>query len=123
MAERVGFEPTVPLPGQQFSRLPDSAALAPLRVLVRLTLGGTGKPPFNSAATGAYPASRHFSIGFPAGRSSGFPSSSRHLIPGIFTMIFGPKLGFLLWFWEFVYYVVCWRSVLRGNSLVGILIN
>ena len=31
VAERVGFEPTVPLPGQQFSRLPDSAALAPLR--------------------------------------------------------------------------------------------
>ena len=31
MAERVGFEPTVELPRQQFSRLPDSAALAPLR--------------------------------------------------------------------------------------------
>ena len=31
MAERVGFEPTVELPRQQFSRLPDSAALAALR--------------------------------------------------------------------------------------------
>lgn len=31
LAERVGIEPTVPLPGQQFSRLPDSATLAPLR--------------------------------------------------------------------------------------------
>ena len=31
MAERVGFEPTVPLPGQLLSRQPDSAALAPLR--------------------------------------------------------------------------------------------
>src|SRR5438445_6954011 len=30
MAERVGFEPTVQLPGQRFSRPPDSAALAPL---------------------------------------------------------------------------------------------
>jgi hypothetical protein len=33
LAERVGIEPTVPLPGQQFSRLPDSATLAPLRVV------------------------------------------------------------------------------------------
>ena len=32
LAERVGIEPTVPLPGQQFSRLPDSATLAPLRL-------------------------------------------------------------------------------------------
>jgi hypothetical protein len=31
VAERVGFEPTVRLPGQRFSRPPDSAALAPLR--------------------------------------------------------------------------------------------
>src|SRR5881397_2115351 len=30
MAERVGFEPTVQLPGQRFSRPPDSATLAPL---------------------------------------------------------------------------------------------
>jgi hypothetical protein len=37
LAERVGIEPTVPLPGQQFSRLPDSATLAPLR-LVELAL-------------------------------------------------------------------------------------
>ena len=28
----MGIEPTVPLPGQQFSRLPDSATLAPLRL-------------------------------------------------------------------------------------------
>jgi hypothetical protein len=34
----VGIEPTVPLPGQQFSRLPDSATLAPLR-LVELAPG------------------------------------------------------------------------------------
>jgi hypothetical protein len=33
LAERVGIEPTVPLPGQQFSRLPDSATLAPLHVI------------------------------------------------------------------------------------------
>gem|GEM_PF-1966112 len=31
MAERVGFEPTVPVRAQQFSRLPDSTTLAPLR--------------------------------------------------------------------------------------------
>ena len=31
VAERVGFEPTVQFPRQQFSRLPDSATLAPLR--------------------------------------------------------------------------------------------
>jgi hypothetical protein len=39
MAERVGFEPTVELPRQQFSRLPDSAALAPLRLQLCLKLG------------------------------------------------------------------------------------
>ena len=43
LAERVGIEPTVPLPGQQFSRLPDSATLAPLRLVeldsVRVGLG------------------------------------------------------------------------------------
>ena len=38
LAERVGIEPTVPLPGQQFSRLPDSATLAPLH-MVDLTDG------------------------------------------------------------------------------------
>ena len=31
MAERVGFEPTVPVRVQQFSRLSDSTTLAPLR--------------------------------------------------------------------------------------------
>jgi hypothetical protein len=34
VAERVGFEPTVPLRAQRFSRPPDSAALAPLRFTV-----------------------------------------------------------------------------------------
>src|SRR5262245_44141105 len=33
MAERVGFEPTVPLRVQRFSRPPDSTTLAPLRML------------------------------------------------------------------------------------------
>jgi hypothetical protein len=33
VAERVGFEPTVPLPGQLLSRQPDSAALAPLHAV------------------------------------------------------------------------------------------
>ena len=32
----MGFEPTVELPRQQFSRLPDSAALAPLRTSISL---------------------------------------------------------------------------------------
>src|SRR5439155_21440246 len=41
MAERVGFEPTVQLPGQRFSRPPDSATLAPLHVLTRPTPGDT----------------------------------------------------------------------------------
>ena len=53
MAERVGFEPTVPVKVQQFSRLPDSTTLAPLReslmikdkgerIKCRATLGATG---------------------------------------------------------------------------------
>ena len=43
MAERVGFEPTVPLRGQRFSRPPDSATLAPLRLTGReSTLGREG---------------------------------------------------------------------------------
>ncbi len=33
MAERVGFEPTVPLPAHVLSRHAESAALAPLRVM------------------------------------------------------------------------------------------
>ena len=36
MAERVGFEPTVPVKVQQFSRLPDSTTLAPLRAVKRI---------------------------------------------------------------------------------------
>ncbi len=36
MAERVGFEPTVPVKVQQFSRLPDSTTLAPLRELLMI---------------------------------------------------------------------------------------
>ncbi len=40
MAERVGFEPTVPVKAQQFSRLPDSTTLAPLResLIIRVRL-------------------------------------------------------------------------------------
>jgi hypothetical protein len=34
MAERVGFEPTVPVRVQQFSRLPDSTTLAPLQIRI-----------------------------------------------------------------------------------------
>src|SRR4030095_12566329 len=34
LAERVGFEPTVPVRAQRFSRPPDSTTLAPLRTLV-----------------------------------------------------------------------------------------
>ena len=37
MAERVGFEPTVPVRVQQFSRLPDSTTLAPLRMRISNT--------------------------------------------------------------------------------------
>ena len=33
VAERVGFEPTVPLRVQRFSRPPDSTTLAPLRMV------------------------------------------------------------------------------------------
>ena len=32
MAERVGFEPTVPLPGRMLSKHVDSSTLAPLRI-------------------------------------------------------------------------------------------
>ena len=39
MAERVGFEPTVPVKVQQFSRLPDSTTLAPLRELLMIKVG------------------------------------------------------------------------------------
>ena len=39
MAERVGFEPTVPVKVQQFSRLPDSTTLAPLRELLMIKAG------------------------------------------------------------------------------------
>ena len=40
MAERVGFEPTEPAKVQQFSRLPDSTTLAPLREFISLTMNG-----------------------------------------------------------------------------------
>jgi hypothetical protein len=49
LAERVGFEPTVPVKVQQFSRLPDSTTLAPLRelLIIKASLGkyqgGVGK--------------------------------------------------------------------------------
>ncbi len=42
MAERVGFEPTVPVKVRQFSRLLDSSTLAPLRESYILMFG-TGK--------------------------------------------------------------------------------
>src|SRR5215510_7843635 len=38
LAERVGFEPTVPVRVQRFSRPPDSATLAPLRIKAHLFL-------------------------------------------------------------------------------------
>src|SRR5262249_3281978 len=38
LAERVGFEPTVPVRVQRFSRPPDSATLAPLRIKAYLFL-------------------------------------------------------------------------------------
>ena len=67
LAERVGIEPTVPLPGQQFSRLPDSATLAPLR-LVELALrqgrAGAHVSSLRSAVGGAYLGEYDFSIGF-----------------------------------------------------------
>ena len=54
LAERVGFEPTVELPRQQFSRLPDSAALAPLRSWavpkLRLDVCGDGFSEFDWAS-------------------------------------------------------------------------
>ena len=36
----MGIEPTVPLPGQQFSRLPDSATLAPLHMVELISRQG-----------------------------------------------------------------------------------
>ena len=63
----MGIEPTVPLPGQQFSRLPDSATLAPLR-LVELAsrqgrVGGDVSS-LRSVVEGAYAGECDFSIGF-----------------------------------------------------------
>jgi hypothetical protein len=52
VAERVGFEPTVRLPGQRFSRPPDSAALAPLRsktlFVIRYLREDEGRIAFNN---------------------------------------------------------------------------
>ena len=42
MAERVGFEPTVPVKVRQFSRLLDSSTLAPLRER-SILMGSLGK--------------------------------------------------------------------------------
>lgn len=67
LAERVGIEPTVPLPGQQFSRLPDSATLAPLRLVElasRQGKVGANVSFLRSTVGGAYPGDRDFSIGF-----------------------------------------------------------
>ena len=49
MAERVGFEPTEPVKAQQFSRLPDSTTLAPLRELNKslMPVGGKFQVGFN----------------------------------------------------------------------------
>ena len=74
LAERVGIEPTVPLPGQQFSRLPDSATLAPLRVVElasRLTEGR------------AYRAASNFSIGFVFSRRASTMGDPRGLMGSI----------------------------------------
>ena len=43
MAERVGFEPTEPVKVQQFSRLPDSTTLAPLRKLISSLTANVGE--------------------------------------------------------------------------------
>ena len=67
LAERVGIEPTVPLPGQQFSRLPDSATLAPLRLVELASRQGSigaDVSSLRSALGGAYPGECNFSIGF-----------------------------------------------------------
>ncbi len=73
LAERVGIEPTVPLPGQQFSRLPDSATLAPLRLIEFASSEGKVEASLSflrSAVGRAYPVERDFSIGFPSSPSS-----------------------------------------------------
>ena len=79
LAERVGIEPTVPLPGQQFSRLPDSATLAPLR-LVELASRqgriGADVLSLRSALEGAYPGECDFSIGFLFARRANTMGSS-----------------------------------------------
>jgi hypothetical protein len=63
----VGIEPTVPLPGQQFSRLPDSATLAPLRMVKLISRQGrlgVDVSPLRSAVEAAYLGECDFSIGF-----------------------------------------------------------
>jgi hypothetical protein len=63
----VGIEPTVPLPGQQFSRLPDSATLAPLRMvepISRLGRLGADASLLRLAVEAAYLGECDFSIGF-----------------------------------------------------------
>ena len=63
----MGIEPTVPLPGQQFSRLPDSATLAPLRMVELALRQGRvrGKSIVVAINCGAaYPGGCDFSIGF-----------------------------------------------------------
>jgi hypothetical protein len=67
LAERVGIEPTVPLPGQQFSRLPDSATLAPLRMVELISRQGRlgeDVSPLPLAVEAAYLGECDFSIGF-----------------------------------------------------------
>ena len=69
----MGIEPTVPLPGQQFSRLPDSATLAPLRLVELASRQGRVQEHVASwrSAVGAYSGESDFSIGFLPSRSAG----------------------------------------------------
>lgn len=85
LAERVGIEPTVPLPGQQFSRLPDSATLAPLRMVELISRQGRVGANVSSlrlAVGGAYLGECDFSIGFPSAPlvflNLSWPTPSRH---------------------------------------------
>ena len=49
VAEGVGFEPTVRSPAQQFSRLPQSASLAPLRVGSDRIIAGSLQENYNAS--------------------------------------------------------------------------
>jgi hypothetical protein len=93
LAERVGIEPTVPLPGQQFSRLPDSATLAPLRLVElasRQGRVGADVSLLRSALGGAYRGECDFSIGFLFARRASTVGDSTGLMGsylGLFTRV------------------------------------